>query len=90
MSAAADNLSATCRCRTCATSCSCAVRSRMRTSDRSAWTSDLRVNEYTPYADGRMLVTGSGVDRHTLTARTPNSRLSRAFLESLDTVPRGA
>src|SRR6266481_3924999 len=35
-----------------------------------------------------MLVTGAGVDRHSLTARTPHSRLSRAFLESFDTVPR--
>src|SRR3979411_1371536 len=26
-------------------------------------------------ADGRMLVTGAGVDRHSLTARTPHSRL---------------
>jgi len=36
----------------------------------------------------RMLVTGAGVDRHTLTASTPHSRLSRAFLETFDTVPR--
>jgi hypothetical protein len=36
----------------------------------------------------RMLVTGAGVDRHTLTASTPHRRLSRAFLESFDTVPR--
>jgi hypothetical protein len=39
---------------------------------------------------GRMLVTGAGVDRHTFTASTPHRRLSRAFLESFDTVPRDA